>query len=88
MSNMRRQKFQGITKSIRAQQFQAELLDEIRYDYQMNALWVKFRFDIVLPTNDLGKVIFNGNDNNAEYKQLKDFITHFENNWSFASDIH
>jgi hypothetical protein len=49
-----------MTKSPKAQQFQQGLLDEIRFDYAMNSLWIKYRFDIKLPDNDYQKVIFNG----------------------------
>jgi len=84
MANLRKHKFQTITKSPRAQQFENGLLDEIRFDYEMNSLWVKYRFDIKLPDTDYLKVIFTGNENNHEFKRLKDFISNFEKNWSVS----
>ena len=86
MGYRRKHKFQAITKSPKAQQFQEGLLDEIRFDYEMNSIWIKYRFDIKLPDNNYSKVIFNGNDNNPEFKKLKDFISNFEENWSFERD--
>ncbi len=86
MTHLRKHKFQAITKSPKAQRFQEELLDEIRFDHEMNSIWIKYRFDIILPDNDYGKVIFNGNENNPEFKKLKDFISNFEENWSFERD--
>jgi hypothetical protein len=88
MAHVRKHKFQTIRKSPKAQQFQEGLLDEIRFDYQMNSLWIKYRFDIILPTNDYGMVIFNGNENNLEFKKLKDFISNFEKTWSFVRDAY
>jgi hypothetical protein len=81
MAHLRKHKFQAIAKSPGAQQFQDGLLDEIRFDYEINSLWIKYRFDITLPDNDYGKVIFNGNEKNFEFKKLKDFISNFEKNW-------
>jgi hypothetical protein len=81
MAHLRKHKFQTATKSPGAQQFQDGLLDEIRFDYEINSLWIKYRFDITLPDNDYGKVIFNGNEKNFEFKKLKDFISNFEKNW-------
>ena len=83
MGYTRKNKFPAITKSPKAQQFQEGLLDEIRFDYEMNSIWIKYRFDIMLPTDNYSKVIFNGNDNNPEFKKLKDFISNFEEIWSF-----
>jgi len=83
---VRKHKFQTIRKSPKAQQFQEGLLDEIRFDYEMNSLWIKHRFDIILPADDYSKVIFNGNENNPEFKKLKDFISNFEETWSFEGD--
>ena len=75
-----------MTKSARAQQFQEGLLDEVRFDYEINSLWIKYRFDIILPSNDYSKIIFIGNENNPEFKRLKDFISNFEKTWSFEGD--
>jgi len=86
MGYTQKRKFQAFTKSPKAQQFQEGLLDEIRFDYEMNSIWVKYRFDIILPATDYGKVIFNGNENNSEFKKLKDFISNFEENWVFERD--
>ena len=81
MAHMRKNKLQVIRKSSGAQEFQESLLDEIRFDFKMNSLWIKYRFDIILPDNDYGKVIFNGNESDFEYEKLKDFISAFEENW-------
>jgi len=86
MTYVRKHKSQTIRKSPGAQQFQEGLLDEVRFDYEMNSLWIKYRFDIILPVNDYSKVIFNGNENNPEFKKLKDFISNFEETWSFEED--
>jgi hypothetical protein len=86
MKHLRKNKILGITRSPKVQQFQEGLLDEIRFDYQMNSLWIKYRFDIMLPNNDYVKVIFNGNESNAEFKKLKDFISNFEKHWVFVHD--
>jgi len=85
MAYLGKRKIQTITKSPKAQQFEDGLLDEVRFDYTINSLWIKYRFDIILPNNDYGKVIFNGNENNPEFKKLKEFILNFEENWSFQS---
>ncbi len=53
----------------------------------MNSLWIKYRFEIKLPANDDEKVHFEGNDNNPEFKKLKDFILQFEENWLFESRV-
>jgi len=82
MSYIRKSKIQTVRKSPGAQEFQEGLLDEIRFDYKMNTLWIKYRFDIVLPDNDYEKVTFNGNENDFEFKTLKDFILNFEQNWT------
>lgn len=81
MAHIRQHKIEKITKSPRAQQFTESLLDEIRFNYEINAFWIKYRFDIVLPVNDYEKVLFKNNDNNWEFKKLKDFILHYEENW-------
>jgi hypothetical protein len=86
MKYPRQQKFQGIRRSARAQQFCSGLSDEIRFDSQINSLWVKYRFDVILPDNDFVKVIFTGNESNVEFKKLKDFILNFEQHWSFVPD--
>ena len=81
MAYLRKRKLQTNTKSPKAQRLQESLLDEIRFDYEMNSLWIKYRFDIKLPDNDYEKISFNGNENNAEFKKLKDFILNFEATW-------
>ena len=81
MAYTRKRKLPAVRKSALAQQFREGLLDEIRFDCKMNSLWIKYRFDIILPDNDYGKVIFNGNESDPEFKKLKDFIAGFEANW-------
>ena len=86
MAYLGKRKLQPVTKSPKAQEFENGLLDEVRFDNEINPLWIKYRFDIKLPENDYVKVIFNGNENNAEFKKLKEFILNFEENWSFQSE--
>jgi hypothetical protein len=85
MAYLGKRRLQAVTKSPKAQEFENGLLDEIRFDYEINSIWIKYRFDITLPEDDHGKVIFNGHENNAEFKKLKEFILNFEEDWSFQS---
>jgi hypothetical protein len=81
VARIRQKKDQKITKSTRAKQFEEELLDRIRFNQEISPIWNKYRFDILLPVTDIGKVEFKGSDNNADFKQLKDFILQYEENW-------
>jgi len=81
MAHLRPNKNQTNTKSARAQQFGEGLLDPIRFEAEINNLWIKYRFDITLPVNDIERVVFNRDDINAEFKKLKDFILLYEENW-------
>jgi len=83
MTHLRKNKFQKSPKSQKAQQFQEGLSDELRFDAKINSLWIKYRFEVKLPSSDDEKVRFEGNENNPEFKKLKDFISHFEENWLF-----
>ena len=87
MAYIRKSKLQITRKSSNAQHFAEGLSDEIRFDHKMNSLWVKYRFDIILPENDYGKVIFNGNEKDLEFKKLKDFILNFEENWTIENNL-
>ena len=85
MAFIRQHKFQKNPRSARAQEFTEGLLDEIRFDNEINTFWIKYRFDIMLPAKDDEKVSFKGNDNNLEFKKLKDFILHYEEHWLMES---
>lgn len=78
---IRQKKDQKITKSTRAKQFEEGLLDLIRFNQEICTIWNKYRFDILLPVTDIGKVTFKGSDNNSDFKKLKDFILEYEENW-------
>jgi len=85
MLHFRKNNIRKITRSEKAQQFENALLDEVRFNNEINSLWIRYRFDIKLPVDDYSKVIFERNEINEEYKKLKDFIIHFEENWKFES---
>jgi len=85
MTYRRKNRYPNNTKSPGAKQFYDGLADEIRFDCEINPLWVKYRFDIKLPDDDYTKVIFNGDIHNPEFKKLKDFISNFEKNWVIES---
>ncbi len=83
MVHLRKHKFKKSPKSQKAQQFQEGLSDELRFDAKISSLWIKYRCEIKLPAYDDEKVHFEGNENNPEFKKLKDFVSQFEKNWLF-----
>ena len=53
----------------------------MRFEPEINNLWIKYRFDITLPVNDNERVEFNRDDSTGDFKKLKDFILSYEENW-------
>jgi hypothetical protein len=81
MGYRKQDRFQKIPKSQRAKQFEEGLLDQMRFEPEINNLWIKYRFDITLPVNDNERVEFNRDDSTGDFKKLKDFILSYEENW-------
>jgi hypothetical protein len=81
MGYRKQDRFQKIPKSQRAKQFEEGLLDQMRFEPEINNLWIKYRFDITLPVNDNERVEFNRDDSTGDFKKLKDFILLYEENW-------
>jgi len=80
MALIRQHKFQNNVRTAKAQQFMEGLLDEIRFNNEINLFWIKYRYEVILPVN-YERVSYRGNENNWEFKKLKDFILHYEEQW-------
>jgi hypothetical protein len=65
-------------KEPKAKDFEYDLIAEIYGNYDMHPLWQKYQGYIKLPDHDDEHVIFEGSENDGEYKKLKDFIEDLE----------